>query len=294
MKDGAVVRKSNALIEARYRLTLAEQRIILMLASTVRETDKDFKPYRFTVKELVRLTGSDSKSAYKEIHEIIRQLVHRVVRIENEDGNYTLTHWVGSASYFRGEGAFELSFSPKLKPHLLELASCYKQYQLNYALQLKSKYSVRMYELLKQYENIGKRTFELQKLRAALGLKEEEYKTTTYFKDRILETAKKELPKCTDLKFTYRRIMKQRCVWGYEFSIKANEDKKPKKSSPIQETKNSAIRFGLESIAPTDAELIELNTLEAKFLTTGLDGVETSRFSELTSRRDRNLRAKKN
>jgi hypothetical protein len=37
-----IVRKSNRLIEASYKLTLQEQRIILLLASMINPTDKDF------------------------------------------------------------------------------------------------------------------------------------------------------------------------------------------------------------------------------------------------------------
>ena len=53
---------------------------------------------------------------------------------------------------------------------MLDLQSQYKAYQLGNLIQLKSKYSVRLYELLKQYEKIGKRYFEVKELRLALGI----------------------------------------------------------------------------------------------------------------------------
>jgi hypothetical protein len=51
----AVVLKHNTLINARYTLSLQEQRVILWLASQVQPGDTDFKEYRLPIGEFARI-----------------------------------------------------------------------------------------------------------------------------------------------------------------------------------------------------------------------------------------------
>ena len=61
------VYKSNALVEASYRLTPAEQRIVLCCISQVRrdKTLTDEVMYRVSVADYAALVGTDSHSTYK-------------------------------------------------------------------------------------------------------------------------------------------------------------------------------------------------------------------------------------
>jgi len=56
-KKQSLVVKSNHLIEASYRLTTQEQRIVLILSSMVKLDDKDFHRYKIEVKEFNRLVA---------------------------------------------------------------------------------------------------------------------------------------------------------------------------------------------------------------------------------------------
>ena len=129
----------------------------------------------------------------------------RVLKIYNEkDNKLFLTHWVQSANYEIGTGYVEFTFDPALKPYLLHLKSSFLKYQLKNIVQLRSTYSIRIYELLKQYEKIGERTFDLYELREILGLGVEEYKLYGNFKRYILQPAKREIPKKTDICFEFQ------------------------------------------------------------------------------------------
>jgi len=48
-----MVRKANSLIEATYKLSAIEQKIVLYLISTVSPADDDFKPYQFKIKNFL-------------------------------------------------------------------------------------------------------------------------------------------------------------------------------------------------------------------------------------------------
>ena len=57
------------------------------------------------------------------------------IEIPQADGGWLLANWISSAEYKKGEGIIALSFSPKLKPYLLQLKAIYfvptKQYLIS-------------------------------------------------------------------------------------------------------------------------------------------------------------------
>lgn len=214
-----LVTKSNNLLEARYRLTVNQQKVIAVMASQIAPTDEDFKPYRISVSELEVLLGVKNNSFHGELRALTKNLVERCVVIKKPRGELQVS-WLSSAEYRDGEGVVELSFDPKLKPYLLQLKERFTSYRLAAIVQLKSTYSVRIYELLKQYENIGKRTFELADLRHKLGFEKHEYKRWQDLRRRVLEPAAKELPEKTDISFSYKTRKKGRKIWWLDFDIR--------------------------------------------------------------------------
>jgi Initiator Replication protein len=51
-KKNALIVQHNKLVEARYRLTLQEMRIVLWLLAEIQIGDTDFKSYRVRIKDL--------------------------------------------------------------------------------------------------------------------------------------------------------------------------------------------------------------------------------------------------
>lgn len=75
-----------------------------------------------------------------------------------------------------------------------------------------------MYELLKQYERVGKRTFELEELKQILKT-EEKYQLYGDFKRYVLKRAKKDLEKFTDISFKREEKKRGRKVSQLVFHI---------------------------------------------------------------------------
>ena len=65
--------KANKVIEAGYKLSLNEQRVVLACISQVNSVEELFKTDRFelTAKELSRLYGIEEDKAYQSLKEII-------------------------------------------------------------------------------------------------------------------------------------------------------------------------------------------------------------------------------
>ena len=139
IKEKQLVVKSNYLIEASYKLTTQEQRIVLVLAAMVKPEDEDFQPYRVRVQDFNALLEVKNQAAYTEAKQITKKLLERVIIIKDLISNTELQiGWLSSAEYLEGSGYVELEFSPKLKPYLLNLKQRFTQYQLKNVIKLKS------------------------------------------------------------------------------------------------------------------------------------------------------------
>lgn len=214
-----LVTKSNELIEASYKLTMNEQRIVLMLAAKVQPDDQEFTRYRITVDEFIDLLELKRTGVYNDIQELLKNLMKKTFGIKREKSILYMP-WLASAEYFTGQGYMELEFSPKLKPYLLQLKERFTTYRLHDVMQLRSVYSIRIYELLKQYHTIGSRLFELEDLKFILGIEKNEYGKYGHFKARVLKAAQKELEDKTDIAFDFEEIKVGRKVKKINFIIK--------------------------------------------------------------------------
>lgn len=214
-----LVTQSNQLVEARYNMGLAEQRLILTMIARIQPDDEDFKPYKISVADLAQSLGVDKNSAYRHCKKTTESLLTRVLKIEEPDGLLQVG-WVSSAKYEDGTGLVHLTFDPKLKPYLLQLKSNFTSCRLEMLLSFKSQYSIRVYNLLKQYERIGNREIELDPLRQMLGIRDEyqEYKS---FKNRILLPVQAELSDKSDICFDFSEIKYGRKVGAIRFVIKS-------------------------------------------------------------------------
>jgi len=217
-----IVTQANELVESRYNLTLGEQRLIFTMIARIQPEDEDFKPYRISLHELADFLGINKNHIYADCKKITKKLLEKVVEIQ-ESGRLLQTHWVSSADYIDGTGQVNLTFDPLLKPYLLQLKGNFTSSRLEMLLSFKSQYTMRMYTLLKQYERLKLRQIELQKLRDTLGIRNDQYKLYSNFRDRILEPTQKELKVKSDLTFEFDEIKYGRRVSAIRFHIFAKK-----------------------------------------------------------------------
>lgn len=219
MENNLVV-KSNELVQARYDLSLNEQKIILYAVSKLDREKEDFNILSLDIRDFFKLLGT-TKERYTEVREIVRELREKEVIINTDKGEI-ITGWLSSMEYVKNKGIIELEFSKKLIPYLLQLKEKFTRYQLKNILYLSNKYSIRIYELLKQYENIGNRTFAVDELKKILML-EGQYNRFSNFESRVLKPTMKEINDYTDLKVSYEKIKKGRAIHSIKYKIEVKE-----------------------------------------------------------------------
>jgi plasmid replication initiation protein len=219
--ENQIVVKSNYLIGASYKLTIQEMKIIFLLASMIEKGDDKFQLYKMKVKNFMKFTGVEGKDAYSRIKKITRKLKQRelIIKEPKTDRELQLS-WLASADYL-GNGYVELELSQKLKPYLIKLKNFFTKIELEMVVRFRSKYSIRIYELLKQYEKIGKREFEVDQLKNILGL-DSKYQKYCNFKKKVILVAQKELAEKADIYFSFSEEKEARKVKKIIFHIKKN------------------------------------------------------------------------
>lgn len=225
-KAVAVV-QSNKLIEARYSLTVGEARLILAMVSRIKPADTDLAEYRIPLAELARMFDLAPSNIYGEIDQITDRLMSRVLHIRQENGNLLKIHWICRAVH--DAGSVTLSFVPDLKPYLLRLQREFTIFDLNSVKDFQSIYSIRLYQLLKQYLPVGHREFGLDELKEILGLDKDQYQVFADFKKRVLTQAHKEMEakdsKC-DITFQLETIKAGKKITRLRFIIQRRPEKK--------------------------------------------------------------------
>lgn len=271
-----LVRKSNELVEARYKFDIWETRIFTKMLTMIHKDDNDFQNYRIYLKDVVHDFDLESNNdAYERLRAGGLKLMTKIVKvIRNTDegtmelqtpivvGVENLVNRKGKGD----EGRFiNVSFHPGMKPFLLSLKSHFTTYDIRNILKLPSSYSIRIYELLKQYQKIGRRKFLLEELKEVIGVKEEiivngkkQYKDSYpkfgNFKQRVLLKAQKDLKKFTDISFEFDQLKRGRSVYALQFYIYPNNN-----------VNNTNIQ-DIETIQVEDTEVDEIYELVKEWL----------------------------
>jgi plasmid replication initiation protein len=224
-----IVKQSYELNNARYSLTAVETDIIMRMIAEVRNEDEDFKPYRFKVSELEKKIGKQLDR--RSLKTMALELRRKNLTIDKGTDGFLVTGWVSSFEYFAKTGEMELCFDPKLKPYLLKLQGHFAMSDIRQIFQLSSEYAKRIYTIFKQWEKIGNYTIEVSEWQKLFEVPKS-MMIYNRFKEKILEVAKDQINKNTDLHVDYKEIKTGRkithLVWSIREKPTTKRDQLPK------------------------------------------------------------------
>lgn len=251
------INQHNAIIEATYKVKLSEKRLILACIAEIKHNEplKDF--YEISAKKFADLYGISMDTAYSELQQAAETLYERSVVIKDVyKRSRTKFRWVEATQYYDGEGKIGIQFTKWIAPYLSALNDQYTSYRLSAIANMKSIYSLRLYELLIQFRNTRKRAITVSEFKRILGL-EEVYKRFTDLKKRVIEPSIKEINEYSDIRVNYFVKKKNRTPWSIDFifsekeqidSIKKNISKQESKAETKEENekkwKNNILKLG--------------------------------------------------
>ena len=239
-KNAMIAMQHNNLVEAKYSMTLQQKRVMIWLVSQIKPNDMDFKEHVLSIKELIEICQLSGESSYKEIRNITFSLIEKGIRIiditDPNNKREIQVSWLSSADYYQGQ--VKLSFSPKLKPYLLQLKEKFTAINVIDLMQFKSVHAIRIYELLKQYQDIGERVLSIEEIKDCCGVKGK-HKQYVDFEKYLLLIAQREINEKSDIHFEFERIKPSRKIEGIKFIITKNKayELRNNPSKQVQEVK---------------------------------------------------------
>jgi plasmid replication initiation protein len=215
-----LIKKSNQLIEARYKFDAWETRMFLSVLAQIRKEDIDFQTYRIWYGDVIKVFGLKSNQSYALLREGAKSLMRQKFFVSSSDGGFereTAFHIIRTVNYLKegqeGSGVeqqeyIDITVEPEMKPLLLQLQQNFTAYDLQNVAKL-SPHSLRLYELLKQYERIGERTLEITYMRRILEL-EKEYPLFADFYKWLIKPAVRDITLYTDISVAEPEKIKDR------------------------------------------------------------------------------------
>ena len=208
-----LVIKSNSLIDMQTDLSLMQLKVFTkIIMCTVKNPNAEF--YRFSMKELLQDFHIQSKH-HTALKKATAGMIKAVI-LKKQNGEVQLPLFT---KVVYDNGVVDMYLHSDLKPYILDIKERYTKYFFRSITGLNSMYSMRLYELLKQYEFRSSRSFELEELRFLLNITEGKYAKYTDFKKRVLLSSQKELQEKTDIAFSFEEIRERRRVVRLDFKI---------------------------------------------------------------------------
>lgn len=257
MNNNSIIKKSNSLINAHYKLNINEQKILYKVISQIHIKDRDFKNYEFKISELANFIGTKSNAIYKDIKQWTYNLLKEVLVIERDDLTIQ-TNWFSAIQYV-GNNKIIFSFHPVLKPYLLNLKESFTRFSIENVRKIRGKHSTRVYELLKQYEKLGYRVISVEELRNLLVL-EGSYRSYNAFKQYVLYPVIDEINTYTDIFVKFKELKEGKKITEVAFYIKSKNIDKPNCIDlPIENKKGKKENLQLSLV---DLSTSKLNVLK--------------------------------
>lgn len=222
-----LVYQSNSLINANYDMTALEQKLLLINISTISKKDTNFYLNVFRVKELAELLDCTPEFLYKELPKLSKKIIGRVVEVYNEEkGELEQFNIIHYAKYKTKQGIIELEINPRATKYLLQLKTLFSSFELNNALHLSSKYSIRLYQITKASSFKGTEYISLDDFKSMLKLTQKSYDRFNNISGKILNPSIKEINEHTDLNLDYETVLAGRKAIGIKFKIKQKDKQK--------------------------------------------------------------------
>ena len=247
-RTNPVVKGNDLIQKTTFNLTATEQKFIAYVISLIKATDKELQFYNIRVRDFAELTGINTKNAYQEFKDMAVSLDSKSAWITIDDDKKVsfMFRWFSEAKYCEKEGYIKVLLNSEIKKYLLDLINKgnYTQYELYNILGLKSKYSIRLYEVLRSYAYRGSAEYDVDRLKEILAA--ETYKSFSHFKDRVIDKALSEINGHTDLNVTFITV-----------------DTKGNEVTSSQGKKVSAVRFHIEKKDIKDKFYVYQKTVES-------------------------------
>ena len=234
MDKKLTVYKANQVINAGYRLSLNELRVVLACIAQVDSANELLKTDRFelSAKDFAKIFSVSEDRAYHALLDVTETLFNRYVVVDNPIHlpkiKQLKMRWISSIGYMPDDGKISLCFSQDMLPYLSELKGQFTRYEIEHIGKMTCIYGIRLYELLMQWKTTGKREIEIDWLKNQFQL-DKSYDRMFDLKKRVIDPAVKDINTYSNYTVTWTQRKTGRRVTHLTFIFDEKSSDKPKK-----------------------------------------------------------------
>ena len=234
-----IVAKSNQIVQkSRYDFSVTEQRTIAYICSKIKPIEAIDRAkgvpfqleYDFNILEYAKVCGLvDNGKLYNEVKTTLKNVSDKSMWLTLDDGSETVVRWLDRVTTNKRSGIAKIRIDDRLAPYLFDLKNKFLSYGLKNILNMKSQYSIRLYELLKSYHDMKIKqsnnkkvcwTIDLNELKHKLMINDlKTYNDFSKVRTKVLEVAQKEINELTDISIYFEPITKGRKTEKVKFTI---------------------------------------------------------------------------
>lgn len=152
-----------------------------------------------------------SSENYSAVKRAVKALQQEIIEYEVDNGTWVSFQFLGKCMISAGQ--MTVTVEPELWEALMDFRKGFRRFELQAALKLKSTYSLRLYKLVSEQNDINYLDFQLIELKKMLGVGNK-YKQSRDFFVKVLDPAKEELDKISPWSFTYTPLTSRKVATG--------------------------------------------------------------------------------
>ena len=218
-----VVVWANTVAEARYTLSVYEQRIILWLVAQIERKDDALREHKIGVLEIAEIMGTNGGRIYELFRKACKELVTRPLTLWDEKNKEWITFsWMHEIRYNPGSGCITLQFHPRLKDVLINLRERFSTVPLKTVFRLQGGYAIRWYEMLQSKKYLKTFAMSVEELRQWLQITDGQLPAVKDLRKRAIDISKAELDNKADLTFVYSPTKVGKRITGWKFTVQNN------------------------------------------------------------------------
>ena len=221
MANKDLIYKDNRIIEASYKLSLIEQRIVLMAISKVNATETltSEKIFKITSSEYSSMFGMSTDAAMREMRLAVKKLYDASIKVIDDEDGSEVFRWISRRKSTEKEQSVSIRFTADIIPYLHKLKGNFTKYQIVNISMMSSIYAIRLYEMLMQWKSKQALVITVDRLRDRLMLDSDSYKAFANIKQKVIDKAITEINDFSDISASYELIKTGKKVSSIKFNF---------------------------------------------------------------------------
>lgn len=249
MKDNnLLVKQSHLLNNASYKLSSLSMDLIFVMISELKKEDKEFNVFKLSIRDIEKKLNK--RINIKSIPEAISDVYKNPFTLHSKDGaSFIMVSWVSMFAYDNKNKVITFKFDQQMKEFLLELSDRFVLSHIREVSSLNSEYSKRIFNMIKQWEKVGKFSINLNKLKSVLMVPDS-MNIYSNFKQKVLIKSCNQINESTNINVSFEEVKNGRRVVDILFKIskkrKDDVNFKPENDIIINKNKSKISSSGVE------------------------------------------------